>query len=135
VAWVYRHFPIDQLHPKARHEAVALECANELGGNEKFWQFTDKVYEITPSNNGLDPAELPKIAKDLGLDTIAFAKCLASTKYDSLIESNAKNGSLTGGDGTPWSILITKGGKKYPISGAQPYSVIKQIIESALKNN
>lgn len=34
VAWVYRHFPIDELHPKARKEAVALECAGELGGND-----------------------------------------------------------------------------------------------------
>src|SRR3989344_7093206 len=32
VAWVYRHFPIDQLHSKARKEAEAMECANELGG-------------------------------------------------------------------------------------------------------
>ncbi len=37
VAWVYRHFPLDQLHSKARKEAVALECANEQGGNDKFW--------------------------------------------------------------------------------------------------
>src|SRR3989344_4437991 len=31
VAWVYRHFPLDQLHTKARKEAVALECAAEQG--------------------------------------------------------------------------------------------------------
>src|SRR5437868_3213524 len=37
VAWVYRHFPIDSLHSKARKEAEALECANELGGSVKFW--------------------------------------------------------------------------------------------------
>src|SRR6185295_5043808 len=33
VAWVYRHFPIDELHSKARKEAQAAECAGELGGN------------------------------------------------------------------------------------------------------
>src|SRR3989344_5249475 len=31
VAWVYRHFPLDQLHSKARKEAVALECATDQG--------------------------------------------------------------------------------------------------------
>ena len=36
VAWVYRHFPLDQLHSKARKEAEATECAAELGGNDKF---------------------------------------------------------------------------------------------------
>src|SRR3989344_431940 len=54
VAWVYRHFPIPSLHPKAQKEAEALECAAEQGGNEVFWKYTDKVYETTQSNNSLD---------------------------------------------------------------------------------
>jgi len=65
VAWVYRHFPLDSLHPKARKEAEALECAGEQG---KFWEYTSKIYEVTPSNNRLDPNQLYKIAIDLGLN-------------------------------------------------------------------
>src|SRR3989344_1192370 len=46
--WVYRHFPVEQLHPvKARAEAEALECANELGGNKSFWAYLDKLFEVT----------------------------------------------------------------------------------------
>ena len=37
VAWVYRHFPLDAIHSKARKESEALECANEQGGSAKFW--------------------------------------------------------------------------------------------------
>lgn len=55
VSWAYRHFPLDSLHPKARKEAEASECAAELGGNDGFWSYVDKLFEITPSNNGLDP--------------------------------------------------------------------------------
>jgi len=58
VAWVYRHYPIPQLHPKAFHEAEATECAWEQGGNEAFWKYTNRLFEITPSNNGLDESEL-----------------------------------------------------------------------------
>lgn len=58
IAWVYRHYPIPQLHSKALHEAEATECAWEQGGNEAFWKYTDRIYEITPSNNGLEEAEL-----------------------------------------------------------------------------
>ena len=58
VAWIYRHYPIPQLHPKAFHEAEATECAWEQGGNSVFWKYTDKIFEITPSNNGLDEAKL-----------------------------------------------------------------------------
>lgn len=133
VAWVYRHFPIDQLHSKARKEAVAMECANELGGNGKFWEFADRLYEVTPANNGLDPAELPKIAQFVGLNTAKFNVCLGSTKYDKHIQDEVENAQATGGNGTPWSIVVGKNGKKYPLSGAQPISAIKQLIDLASK--
>lgn len=129
VAWVYRHFPLDQLHSKARKEAVALECANEQGGNDKFWSYADRLYEVTPANNGLDPAELPKIAQFVGLDVAKFNTCLASTKYDQHIEDEVQNAQATGGNGTPWSIVVGKDGKKYPLSGAQPLSAVKQLID------
>ena len=44
VAWVYRQFPIVQLHSKAPKESEALECAAELGGNIKFWEYIDRVF-------------------------------------------------------------------------------------------
>ncbi len=133
VAWVYRHFPIDQLHSKARKEAVAFECANELGGNDKFWEYADRLYEVTPANNGLDPVELPRIAEYVGLDKAKFSTCLASTKYDKHIQDEVENAQATGGNGTPWSIVVGKDGKKYPLSGAQPISAIKQLIDLASK--
>lgn len=58
VAWVYRHFPLTQLHSKAPKEAEATECAAEVGGNEGFWKFVDKINEITPANNKLDQADI-----------------------------------------------------------------------------
>lgn len=134
VAWVYRHFPLDQLHAKARSEAVALECANELGGNDAFWKYADRLFEITPSNDGLESSELPKIAAYVGLDTQAFTSCQQSGRYDAHIEAEAQNAQATGGEGTPWSIVVTRDGKKYPLSGAQPYEAIQQLIETALKN-
>lgn len=133
VAWVYRHFPLDQLHSKARKEAVALECAGEQGGNDKFWEYTDRLYEITPANDGLDLAELPKIAGYVGLDVGKFNTCLESGKYDKHIQDEVENAQATGGNGTPWSIVVGKDGKKYPLSGAQPISAIKQLIDLAGK--
>lgn len=133
VAWVYRHFPLDQLHSKARKEAEATECAAELGGNDKFWAYLDRLMEVTPGNNGLDPAELPKIAQYVGLDTGKFNECLSSGKYAKKIEEHLQNAQATGGRGTPWSIVVGKDGKKYPLSGAQPISAIKQLIDLASK--
>jgi protein-disulfide isomerase len=133
VAWVYRHFPLDQLHSKARKEAEATECAAEIGGNDKFWAYLDRLMEVTPANNGLDSAELPKIAQYVGLDTVKFNECLTSDRYAKKIEEHVQNAQATGGNGTPWSIVVSKNGKKYPLSGAQPYASVKALIEQALQ--
>jgi predicted DsbA family dithiol-disulfide isomerase len=89
--------------------------------------------EITPANNGLDPAELPKIAEYVGLDKNKFNECLSSGKYAQKIEEHVQDAVATGGQGTPWSIVIGKNGKKYPLSGAQPYESIKQLVQTALE--
>ncbi|MSR71148.1 MAG: DsbA family protein [Candidatus Taylorbacteria bacterium] len=136
VAWVYRHFPLS-IHPKAQHEAVAPECAWELGGNDMFWRYTDKIFSITPSNNQLDLAKLPIIAQELGLDINKFNTCLASTKYDDKIQKQYQDGIRVGigsvdNSGTPYSVLIDKKGNKVPLNGAQPYAVVKQLIDAML---
>ena len=77
---VYRHFPLD-IHPKARKEAEATECAQDLGQLEDFWKFVDKIFEVTPSNNGLNPDELPKLAVQIGLNESRFKDCLATGKF------------------------------------------------------
>lgn len=133
VAWVYRHFPIANLHSKAQKEAEATECANELGGPEKFWEYTNLVYATTNSNDSLDPAELPKIAKAVGLDVKAFNTCLSSGKYKALVEADYADGIKIGISGTPTSVLVSKDGTKTMVKGAQPYEQLKTVIDALLK--
>lgn len=133
VAWVYRHFPLDAIHSKARKEAEATECANELGGNSKFWAYLDRLFEVTPSNNNLDPNELPGIAANVGLDKAKFSECLNSGKYAQHVADDLADAQNSGGNGTPWSIVVAQNGKKLPLSGAQPYSAVKALIEIALQ--
>ena len=133
VAWVYRHFPIDSLHSKARKESEALECANELGGPTKFWEYTNLLYATTNSNNSLDPLELPKMAKAVGLEVKAFNTCLSSGKYADRVEADYQDAMRVGGRGTPHSIIVSKDGTKTPIQGAQPYESVKTIIDALLQ--
>lgn len=135
VAWVYRHFPLDQLHPKADKEAEAIECANELGGEDAFWKLTDKIYEVTPSNNGLDLETLPSLAASAGLDQVRFKACLDSGKYADLVESDYQSGIKAGVQGTPGNFLLdTKNNKKISIPGAVPFDSLKSSIDSLLKS-
>lgn len=129
VAWVYRHFPLDLIHSKARKESEAMECANELGGNDAFWNYVEKLFAITPANNGLDPAELPRIASMVGLDVSAFERCLASGKYADRVERDFVSGVEVGVKGTPYSIVWNRTtGKQMPINGAALYASVKSIL-------
>ena len=144
VAWIYRHYPIEQLHSKAKKSAQASECAAELGGNGKFWEYIDKYFEITPSNNQIDLSKLPQIADDIGLNENQFIDCLNSEKYFPKIEAQIKDALNSGATGTPYSIIINANGKKYEINGALPIDDfknqsgemqkgVKSLIEEALK--
>jgi len=130
VAWIYKHFPLDSLHPKARKEAEATECAAEQG---KFWEYTDRLLEITPSNNGLDLDQLPQIAEELNLDLAQFNACLDSEKYAGKIEDHYRQAVQAGAAGTPYSVLIDENGDTQAINGALPYSSIQIMIDSVLK--
>ncbi len=129
---VFRHLPLD-IHPKSKNEAVATECAAELGGNDAFWKYIDRIFEITPSNNGLDPAELPKIAEYIGLNKAKFNTCLASGKFDQKIADQAVDGMSSGAQGTPYAVILGLNGKKAAIPGALPYEDVKNAIDEMLK--
>lgn len=132
VAWVFRHFPVDEIHPKARKEAEATECASELGGNAAFWAYLDRLYEITPSNNRLDPAELPRIAKHVGLDAKALEQCLASGHHARRVQEDVADALAIGATGTPYTVVVAPDGRKFFILGAQPYASLKLVVDIAL---
>jgi protein-disulfide isomerase len=106
VAWVYRHYPIVQLHKKAIPEAIATECAAEQGGNSVFWEYLDRVFEATNSSDSLDLTTLPVIAEAMELDVEEFNTCLTSGKYDEYIRQNIADATKAGARGTPYSILV-----------------------------
>ncbi len=130
VRWVYRHAPLVQLHSKAPKEAEATECASEQG---KFWELTDKIFEVTPANDGLNLADLPKFAQEAGVANIQqFQSCLDSGKYTQHVQDDLTDAQNAGMQGTPYSVVLAANGEKFPVNGAQPYSAVKQLVDKAL---
>jgi protein-disulfide isomerase len=155
VAWVYRHFPLDSLHKKARKEAEAAECANELGGNTAFWSVLDAIYTNTNSNDSLDQNKLPEFAKTAGLDFTKFNECLSSGRMAKQVEAEYQDGLKAGVRGTPHSIIVLNknlkssveaklntliqnnglsqniiiADKKIVLNGALPLELIKSILD------
>jgi protein-disulfide isomerase len=132
VAWVYRHLPIPQLHIKAQKEAEATECVAELGGNQAFWTYLDKIFDTTGSNDSLDPAQLPILAKAVGVDETAFNNCLTSGKYTQAVKDSAKEGFEAGARGTPFSLILIDSEVAGTINGAEPLSSVKAKLDTLL---
>lgn len=132
VLWVYRHFPLDSLHSKARAEAEAAECVAKLAGNEIFWKYVDKIFSVTPSNNGLGLSLLPKMAVELGVAEKDFTKCTSGDEIKTVVQVDVENAVTSGGEGTPFSILITPKGEYLNLGGAVPFDDLKQLIDESL---
>ena len=64
--FVFRNFPVSQIHPHAQHAAEAAECA---ATQNKFWEMHDYLYE---HQQALDDKHLEKYASELALDLVRF---------------------------------------------------------------
>ncbi|HVT75011.1 MAG TPA: DsbA family protein [Candidatus Paceibacterota bacterium] len=132
VAWTFRHFPV---HQNSVPEGEALECVGEIGGNDAFWKYADKVFSETTSNNGLDLAKLPVFASELGIDSAKFSTCVAGTEYEDKINQDRQDVMDAGARGTPYSVIFA-GNDKIPLTqGALPFEAMKNIIDTVLKNS
>ena len=58
-------------------------------------------------------------------------ECVESGRYDEHIQSDFDNAVATGGQGTPWSVVVAPNGITFPLSGAQNIETIEQIIKVA----
>ncbi len=108
LSWVYRQFPLSSLHKKAVKESEAILCAGKLGGTKSYWDLTNKIFEITPSNDGLDLTKLPDYAVEIGLNKSSFSACLDGGEMLPRIEREYNEALTAGARGTPFSILVLK---------------------------
>jgi len=122
VRWVFRHFPLESIHPMAKKAAEATECADEQG---KFWEYADKLY----ANQGsLSNEYFSTLAKELGLNTGKFDSCLSSGKMAGKVSADLQQGQTLGIKGTPGGFI---NGKSIP--GAVPYATLETMIKAELK--
>ena len=118
---IYKQFPLSQIHPYAEKAAEASECAADQG---KFWEMHDVMFS---NQNNLYTNSLKDYAKQIGLNTDDFNKCLDSGAMKSRIDNDLREGGSAGVRGTP--AFFVNG---HMISGAQPFSVFDSAVQNAL---
>jgi protein-disulfide isomerase len=133
VAWVFRHMPLDRIHPEARPASEAAVCVSNIAGKEKFWDFADELFA---NQSDLSPERLKEVALSLGADEAAYDTCVNERQTQDRVEADYQDGlniaSIDPNFGTPYNILLSKGGAPIPIVGNQPYAQVKAAIDAAL---
>lgn len=128
IAWVYRHFPLYQIHPEAENAANASECVAEQLGSTGFWKFVDTIFTNQASMNTAYYAQVAGLA---GVNISTYNACVASKKYQSKIDAQAKEAQSAGAQGTPFIVVLnTKTGKTAVIPGALPEAQVVSVINS-----
>jgi protein-disulfide isomerase len=136
VAWVFREFPLTEIHPNALALARAAECAGTVGGsdttanNDAFWNFANALF----ANEPVDPSLLGTEASAAGLSGTTFANCYAtaSSTLDVRIMADRQNALDMGATGTPFSVILVNGKNPVVMDGAYSYGAVKQIIDQDL---
>lgn len=99
IHFVYRHFPLESIHPNAKLYSHASMCANEQG---KFWELHDKLFQ---EQDSVTPEALVEIARSIGIDSNKFLSCQSSGRWYDEIEQDLADAIQLGGRGTPtWSV-------------------------------
>lgn len=126
VAWIFRHFPLESIHPQAKPSAIASECIAEQLGDDGFWKFADAMFA---NQKKMSPQYYEEVAVTIGADSAKFKTCVASGKYDSKIAAEAQDAMKNGGQGTPYTILFSTKGQT-GVSGALPYEMFTSVIKA-----
>jgi protein-disulfide isomerase len=99
ICFVFRNFPLNEIHPHAEHAAEAAEAA---GAQDKFWQMHDYLFE---HQEVLDDRHLLEYAKRVGLDIKTFEKEISRHIFAPVINDSLRNGIKSGVEGTPTFFL------------------------------
>lgn len=132
VALVYRHFPLP-IHPKSFTEAVALECAAEAGGDIAFFRYLETLYAATPSNNKIDLAILPELARKIGISQEEFSECLASDLHKERVRDDIESGFALDVDSVPQLFVVAPNGKVFVFRNSPSYALLNATVVAALQ--
>jgi protein-disulfide isomerase len=132
VLWVFRHFPLEDIHSAAFSAAEAASCAGLQG---KFWDMHDKMFEAQRQLSA-DPAIFGTFASVVGLDLSSFGSCMEGSQAAS-VRRDLAGGSELGVRGTPTFFIGHVNGGKLTVTdrlmGANDPSEFGRVLDRLLK--
>jgi protein-disulfide isomerase len=131
VRYVFRHLPLEPLHPNAKKAAEAAECAGEQG---KFWEFHDRLFA---NQKRLTVTDLRNHAWSASLTIPEFEACLDQGKMAAKVEADLAEAKSMGLTSTPVFLIgqIQEDGSvsaTRKIVGSQPFQVYESVLNEML---
>ena len=123
VAWVYRHFPLEQLHTGTTYKAAASECVAHLAGEAAFWDFITAIFDASNETE----AEIITMAETVGVPRADFQACSVAGHYLGTVEASYNEARSIGIYATPFVII------SYP--EGVPSAAVTQIEQAGLQLN
>jgi protein-disulfide isomerase len=132
VAWVYRQFPLVDVHPNATLISEAALCVGDIGGNEAFWDFSDAVFESRVDIEPTNVTRLRSFAEESGVNAVDYQSCMDSDRMMDRLKADMQDGLNAGaGAGTPYTVVMA-GSDQAVITGAESYTFVKNVIDLIL---
>lgn len=119
VRFVYRHFPLVNVHPHALRAAEAAEAAAAQG---KFWEMHRHLYA---QPDKLEDKHLRRYAKEIGLDLAQFGRELAAGTYTEQILTDYHNSIIYGITGAPTTFI---NGELYAMAGVDLLATVRAML-------
>jgi protein-disulfide isomerase len=98
VRFIFRNFPLGEVHPHAQRAAAAAEPPATHGGNDAFWEMHDLLFE---NQDALEPDDLLGYAAAVGVDRMVVAHDLATGAMTARVRTDVEGGIRSGVNGTP----------------------------------
>jgi protein-disulfide isomerase len=95
ICYVFRHFPLTQIHPNA---ATAAESAEYAGAHDRFWEMHDGIYQ---NQSALGLPMLFALVRQLGLSEQGLRDALTRGTFAVKVEDDFRGGVRSGVNGTP----------------------------------
>ena len=122
--YVYRYFPLREIHPHAQLAAEAAESVSALAGSDAFWRMHDALFA---DQYHLDAPDLEDRATATGVNKRAYLKAMQTHQFAERVERDVQSGIANGVEGTP-SIFIN--GERYH-GGRDEHSLREAIASPA----
>lgn len=133
--YMFKHFPLEELHANAKTWSLLLECVWELWGKDKFFEFEEAIFALWFNSTSWEPLppsfeNVKTIIDNMWIDSAKVEKCVNSWEYLEKINSIMSQWTkMFGVTWTPGNVLINnETGKWVMIPWAYPENEFSKVI-------